>query len=188
MEPRPDQLHAANPGLIILRTTVSASRSVCATARLRHHRRGHDRLRHQTGQPDGPPTLPSFGLADGLAGVTGAFAVMTALYQRRPATAEGEVIDLSLIEPCWASWARRPARTTNSASCPAGTGNRSVNSAPRNTYLTRDDRWVAVSSAATSVAAPGDAAGRAAGAGRSEPWFDSAAERVKARRPAGRRG
>ena len=27
---------------------------------------------HLTGQPDGPPTLPPFGLADGVAGIAGA--------------------------------------------------------------------------------------------------------------------
>ena len=37
---------------------------------------------HQTGQEDGPPTLPPFGLADGVAGITGALAVMLALYHR----------------------------------------------------------------------------------------------------------
>jgi crotonobetainyl-CoA:carnitine CoA-transferase CaiB-like acyl-CoA transferase len=31
-------------------------------------------------------------------------------------------------------------------------GNRSPNNAPRNAYLTRDGRWVAVSASATSVA------------------------------------
>ena len=36
---------------------------------------------HQTGQEDGPPTLP-FGLADGVAGIAGAYAVLTALYHR----------------------------------------------------------------------------------------------------------
>ena len=37
---------------------------------------------HPHGQPDGPPTLPAFGLADSIAGVAGAAAVSMALYQR----------------------------------------------------------------------------------------------------------
>lgn len=37
---------------------------------------------YANGQPDGPPTLPSFPLADGAAGYLGAFAVMTALWRR----------------------------------------------------------------------------------------------------------
>jgi crotonobetainyl-CoA:carnitine CoA-transferase CaiB-like acyl-CoA transferase len=57
-------------------------------------------------------------------------------------------------------------------------GNRSTNSAPRNTYLTRDGRWVAVSSGATSVAAR---VMRLVGHPdlAEEPWFGSAIERVK---------
>ena len=37
---------------------------------------------HLTGTPDGPPTLPSFMLADGVAGLTATYAVMMALYHR----------------------------------------------------------------------------------------------------------
>ena len=37
---------------------------------------------HVTGQPDGPPTLPPFFLADGMAAQSATFAVMMALYHR----------------------------------------------------------------------------------------------------------
>ena len=37
---------------------------------------------HLTGTPDGPPTLPSFMLADGVAALTATYAVMMALYHR----------------------------------------------------------------------------------------------------------
>ena len=56
-------------------------------------------LAHQTGEEAGPPTLPPFGLADGVAGLTGAYAVMLALYHRDVAAGGGQVIDLSLLEP-----------------------------------------------------------------------------------------
>ena len=57
-------------------------------------------------------------------------------------------------------------------------GNRSPSNAPRNAYLTRDDRWVAISASATSIAErvmhlvgrPDIAA---------KPWFSSAGERVQ---------
>ena len=51
-------------------------------ARVRHPRRGDERVRPPDRQPDGPPTLPPFGLADGVAGIAGAYAVLTALYHR----------------------------------------------------------------------------------------------------------
>ena len=40
-----------------------------------------------TGEPDGPPTLPPFGLADSIAALATAYAVMTALRRRATAPA-----------------------------------------------------------------------------------------------------
>lgn len=54
---------------------------------------------HVTGQPEGPPTLPSFGLADGIAGLCGAYAVMVALHERDHFSNRGQLIDLALYEP-----------------------------------------------------------------------------------------
>ena len=44
-----------------------------------------------TGEADGPPTLPPFGLADGIAALTTAFAIMAAI-QSRHATGRGQVV------------------------------------------------------------------------------------------------
>src|SRR5207247_7977316 len=54
---------------------------------------------HMTGSPDGPPTLPSFGLADGITGVTGAYAIMVALHERDTMSGAGQSIDLAIYEP-----------------------------------------------------------------------------------------
>jgi crotonobetainyl-CoA:carnitine CoA-transferase CaiB-like acyl-CoA transferase len=175
----PDRLHAVNPGLVLLRTTGFGQFGPYSRRRafgtLAEAMTG---FAHQTGQPDGPPTLPSFGLADGLAGVTGAFAVMTALYNRENGGGQGEVIDLSLIEPLLGIMGPTPSVYDQLGIIPRRNGNRSSNSAPRNAYLTRDQRWVAVSSAATSVAARVmRLVGRPELA--EEPWFASAGERVK---------
>jgi crotonobetainyl-CoA:carnitine CoA-transferase CaiB-like acyl-CoA transferase len=57
-------------------------------------------------------------------------------------------------------------------------GNRSVNNAPRNTYRTADDRWVAVSTSAQSIAERVmQLVGHPEVIG--EPWFTSGAERAK---------
>ena len=53
---------------------------------------------HITGQADGPPTLPGFGLADGMAGLNGAFGILLAL-QYRHVSGFGQHIDTSLCEP-----------------------------------------------------------------------------------------
>ena len=72
----PDVLLDVNPRLIMLRVTGFGQTGPYAQRRafgtLMEAMSG---FAHQTGQEDGPPTLPPFGLADGVAGITGAFAV-----------------------------------------------------------------------------------------------------------------
>jgi crotonobetainyl-CoA:carnitine CoA-transferase CaiB-like acyl-CoA transferase len=133
---------------------------------------------HQTGQADGPPTLPPFGLADGVAGLAGAIAVMIALYHRERNGGGGQVIDVSLIEPLLTILGPGPSVFDQLQVVPGRHGNRSPNNAPRNTYLTRDGRWVAVSASATPVA---ERVMRLVGRPdiAEQPWFDSAGERVR---------
>jgi crotonobetainyl-CoA:carnitine CoA-transferase CaiB-like acyl-CoA transferase len=107
---------------------------------------------HLTGEPDGPPTLPAFMLADGVASLSAAYAVMAALYERDTRTGEGRLVDVNLVDPLarlieqslltWDATGRVPGRT----------GNRWDISAPRNTYRTADDRWIAMSGSAPTVA------------------------------------
>jgi crotonobetainyl-CoA:carnitine CoA-transferase CaiB-like acyl-CoA transferase len=52
---------------------------------------------HVTGQPDGPPTLPPFMLADGVAAMAATYAVMMALYHRDTHDAGGQLVDVSLV-------------------------------------------------------------------------------------------
>ena len=68
-----------------------------------------------TGQPDGPPTLPPFMLADGVASQAGTYAVMMALYHRDVHGGEGQLIDINLIEPLARLLESTPSGTTSSA-------------------------------------------------------------------------
>ena len=107
---------------------------------------------HLTGQPDGPPTLPPFMLADGVASLAATYAVMMALYHRDVHGAEGQLVDVNLIEPL--------ARLIESATLaydqlgviPGRVGNRLDASAPRNAYRTADGKWLAMSSASPNIA------------------------------------
>ena len=112
-----------------------------------------------TGEPDGPPTLPPFGLADGIAALATAYAVMTAL---PPATApaRGQVVDLAIIEPILTVLGPQPLCYDQLGDVQPRTGNRSVNNAPRNTYRTADGHWVAVSTSRAVHRRTGDAPGR----------------------------
>src|SRR5690606_30589211 len=54
---------------------------------------------HITGEADGPPTLPPFMLADGVASLNAAYAVLMALYHRDVHGGPGQLIDVNLIDP-----------------------------------------------------------------------------------------
>ena len=107
---------------------------------------------HITGQTDGPPTLPPFGLADGIAAYFGCFAAMFAIYERDVGgSGKGQYIDLAIYEPIFALLGPQPIIFDQLGIIQNRTGNRSVNNAPRNAYRTRDNRWVALSAAAPSI-------------------------------------
>ena len=105
-----------------------------------------------TGDPDGPPTLPNFGLADGVAAAYGTFAAMFALYHRdAQKSGEGQYIDLSIYEPLFQVMGPQPLQYDQLGVVQQRFGNRSKNNAPRNAYETKDGHWVAVSTNAPSI-------------------------------------
>ncbi len=107
---------------------------------------------HLTGQPDGPPTLPPFMLADGVAGLAAASAVMMALYHRDMHGADGQLVDVNLIEPLARLLETATLSFDQLGVVPKRAGNRLEASAPRNAYRTADDRWLAISSASPNIA------------------------------------
>ena len=149
----PERLHEVNPGLIIMRTTgfgqfgPYSSRPGFGT--LAEAMSGFAAI---TGQPDGPPTLPPFGLADGIAGLAGANAILIALMHREKNKGKGQVIDLALIEPIVTLMGAQPIIYDQLGTKQQRHGNRSVNNAPRNTYKTKDNKWLAVSTSAQAIA------------------------------------
>jgi formyl-CoA transferase len=132
---------------------------------------------HVTGQPDGPPTLPPFGLADGIAALATAVAILTAL-RAREVTGEGQVVDLAIIEPIFTVLGPQPIVYDQLGVVQERSGNRSVNNAPRNTYKTRDGHWVAISTSAQNIA---ERVMRLVGRPEfiDEPWFAKGSERAK---------
>jgi crotonobetainyl-CoA:carnitine CoA-transferase CaiB-like acyl-CoA transferase len=91
-------------------------------------------------------------LADGVAALNATYAVMMALYHRDVHGADGQLIDLNLIEPL-ARLIEQPVLTHDQlGTVPGRTGNRWDISAPRNTYLTKDGHWLAMSGSAPTIA------------------------------------
>ncbi|UDY36641.1 CaiB/BaiF CoA transferase family protein [Dermatobacter hominis] len=107
---------------------------------------------HLTGQADGPPTLPPFMLADGVASLAAAVAVVAALYHRDVGGGSGQLVDVNLVEPLARLMEWNTLAVDQLGIVPRRSGNRLDASAPRNAYRTSDDRWLALSSASPSVA------------------------------------
>ncbi len=148
-----DVLSAENPGLVLLRVTgFGQTGPYAARPAFGTLVEAMSGFAHLTGTPDGPPTLPAFGLADSIAGVAGAAAVSMALYHRATAGGRGQVIDLDLLSPLMTAVGPGVIYADQLGIDQHRTGNRSQNNSPRNTYLTADDHWLAISTSADSVA------------------------------------
>jgi crotonobetainyl-CoA:carnitine CoA-transferase CaiB-like acyl-CoA transferase len=174
----PDQLRATNPRLVVLRMTAFGQFGPYSG------RPGFGTIAESlsgfaaiTGQADGPPTLPPFGLADGIAGLAGTIASMFALYARDARGGTGQVIDVAIIEPILTILGAQVSVFDQLGILQERAGNRSANNAPRNTYRTRDDKWVAISTSSQSVA---ERVMRLVGHPEviGEPWFASGAQRA----------
>jgi len=148
----PAELSAANPRLVIARvsgfgqTGPYAARPGFGT--LAEAMSGFAAL---NGDPDGPPLLPPFALADGVAALATAFAITVAL-RAREETGRGQLVDTSLIEPLMTLLGPQVTAYDLLGELQPRTGNRSSHNAPRNLYATADGSWVAVSASATSIA------------------------------------
>jgi crotonobetainyl-CoA:carnitine CoA-transferase CaiB-like acyl-CoA transferase len=104
------------------------------------------------GHPDGPPTLPSFPIADGVTALVGCYTVLAAL-RERDASGRGQEIDLNLYESLLTLMGNMIAGYDQLGEVMQRRGNRSKASVPRNAYTTRDGRWVVISSTTDAMAA-----------------------------------
>jgi crotonobetainyl-CoA:carnitine CoA-transferase CaiB-like acyl-CoA transferase len=107
---------------------------------------------HVTGQPDGPPTLPPFFLADGVAAQFATAGVMMALYHRDVHGGGGQLVDVNLIEPLARLIETSTLTYSHLGKIPGRVGNLLPASAPRNAYQTADGKWLAISSASPNTA------------------------------------
>jgi len=172
-----DELSEANPGLVLARVSGFGQDGPYA------HRAGFGTLAEAmsgfaalNGEPDRPPLLPPLALADGVAALATAFAILAAL-RARETSGRGQLVDVSLLEPLMTLLGPGISAYDALGELQPRTGNRSSHNAPRNVYRTADDRWVAVSSSATSIA---ERVMRLVGRADlvDQPWFATGSGRV----------
>ncbi len=166
-----ETLHERNPRLVVARVTgfgqTGPYRDRAGFGTLAESMSG---FAHVNGHPDGPPTLPPFALADGVAAMATAFAVMTALHWRDTGGGAGQEIDLSIYEPLFGVLGPQSIVYDQLGLVQGRTGNRAPFTAPRNLYLSRDGVWLGMSASSQSTA---ERTMRLVGRSDmvAEPWF-----------------
>jgi len=106
---------------------------------------------HINGFPDKPPALPPLATADMVAGLYGAFAVLVAVREVEQNDGTGQIIDLSLFESIFSLVASEAVKHRVTGEVSFRSGNQSVNTAPRNIYMSADGKYVALSGSMQSM-------------------------------------
>ena len=150
----PEALHKVNPKLVIVRISGWGQTGPYAA------RPGFGTLveafsgfAEKNGFPDKPPALPNLGLADMIAGLSGAFATLAAVREVEVNGGLGQVVDLSLLEPMLAILGPDAGIYQHTGQLPRRMGNRAEIAAPRNAYLCSDDKWLVMSGSTQRMAA-----------------------------------
>jgi crotonobetainyl-CoA:carnitine CoA-transferase CaiB-like acyl-CoA transferase len=148
----PDVLLEANPALIVVRVSGFGQTGPYAPlpgfGTLVEAMSG---FAARTGFPDREPVLPPLALADMIAGLYGAFAVMTAL-RARDRSGRGQVIDLPLLEAMFSVLGPEAAIYRHTGVVKERSGSGSSTSSPRNVYRCQDGGYVALSGSTETMA------------------------------------
>lgn len=148
----PAVLHALNPALVIARVSGWGQTGPYS------HKPGFGTLveamsgyAYLNGFPDKPPALPPLAMADMVAGIYGAAGVLTAL-RTAEKTGVGQIVDLSLFEPIFSFISSEAAKFQATGVPTMRSGNQSAHTAPRNVYLCKDNKHIAMSGSMQSMA------------------------------------
>jgi crotonobetainyl-CoA:carnitine CoA-transferase CaiB-like acyl-CoA transferase len=175
----PEVLHASNPRLVIVRVSgwgqSGPYRDRPGFGTLVESMSGYAA---RTGFADREPVLPPTALADMIAGLYGAFAVMVALRRVEVEGGGGQVIDLPLLDPIFSFIATEAPIYKLAGEIRPRTGSRSETTSPRNVFRTKDGRYIGISA---SIQAMSERLFRAIGRADmiSDPRFRTNSDRVR---------
>ncbi|PQA87654.1 CaiB/BaiF CoA transferase family protein [Hyphococcus luteus] len=142
-----DDLRKVNPGLIMVRISGFGQegpyRKRPGFGTIAESMAGFTGL---NGWPDGPPTLSPIALADTYAAMAASISALAALH-RRHVSGEGELIDVSLIEPLFSCLSPQFIDYSVFGVEPKRAGSRLEFASPRGAYECKDGKWFAISGA-----------------------------------------
>src|SRR3954471_13463245 len=140
----PEDVHARNPGCIYARvsgygqTGRYSQRPGFASAG-----EALSGLRYINGYPDQAPPRSGISLGDTLAAQSAFQGILLALYARERG-AEGQVVDASIVDACFAMLESAPLEYEKTGFVREPTGPRLPRIAPSNVYLSKDAKWVVI--------------------------------------------
>ena len=141
----PDRLEEANPDLIVVRVSgygqTGPYRDRAGFASAAEAIGG---LRHLNGFPGEKPPRTGISLGDSLAAMFATLGLLAALYARSGKSGRGQVVDVSLIESCFALLEGVVPEYDRLGLIrgPSGTGLKGI--APSNLFRSRDGRWIVI--------------------------------------------
>src|SRR6201981_2330929 len=142
----PEILHRRNPGLIIVRVSGWGQdgpyRDRPGFGTLVESMSGYAA---RTGFADREPALPPTALADMVAGLYGAMAVLVARREGEVRGGRGQVTDLPLLDPLLSFIGTEAAIYRLTGEVRERTGSRSETTSPRNVFRTKDGRYIGIS-------------------------------------------
>ncbi len=174
-----DMLLKANPGLIIGSVSgYGQSGPYAPRPGFGTLAEAYSGFTYLNAHPDGPPTNPPLALADLITGTNLALAVMIALRNQKRGEAGGQEIDISLYEPLFGMLGPDFLSYSLTGEVPQPKGNELSYVVPRNSYQTKEGRWVGLSGSAQK---PFERLMEAAGHPEmnQDPRFSSNEERIK---------
>ena len=149
----PAELHKLNPRLVIVRVSGWGQdgpyKDRPGFGTLVESMSGYA---SRTGFADREPVLPPTALADMVAGLYGAFAVMVALRRVEVEGGAGQVIDLPLLDPLFSFIATEAPIYNLTQAIRPRTGSRSETTSPRNVFRTKDGRYIGISASIQAMA------------------------------------
>jgi crotonobetainyl-CoA:carnitine CoA-transferase CaiB-like acyl-CoA transferase len=147
---KPDDLHATNPSLVIVRLSgwgqTGPYRELPGFGSLIE---GFSGFAHKHRNESGVPQLPNLAMADMITGLTGAFATLAAVREVETRGGKGQVIDLSLLEPMLAIMG---PDVSHYAATGVETEPGKKIASPRGSYRCKDGLWVSMSGSTDTMA------------------------------------
>ncbi len=141
----PEQLHALNPGLVIVRVSgFGQTGPYAARPGFASVGEAMSGLRYINGYPDMPPPRYGISLGDTLTALFAFEGMMMALYHRDRNGGRGQVVDAAITESCFAMLESTVTEYSKAGEVrqPSGTGLAKI--APSNIYPARDGTYVVI--------------------------------------------